>query len=200
MRLARRAALGAAAGAVSILSFSESSVSILSFSESPSELLHPPAASAQLLHPPAASARGLPRCWPTACSTPSTIPSVQLNTGASIPALGFGTYLTNGEELFNALLYALRNGYRLIDTAAGYYNERTVADAIEASGVPRSELYLTTKLWCSDHGRERTKRAIARSLRDLRTDYIDLYLIHAPDNQGETPEEVKLRTMGPSGA
>ena len=174
MLFARRAAVGAAAGVVSILSFGEPT------------LTH--------LHPAAAEARSIPKCWPTACSTPSTVPTVRLNTGQDMPMLGFGTYLTNGEELFDALVHALRNGYRLVDTAAGYYNERTVADAIEASGVPRSELFLTTKLWCSDHGRERTRRAIAQSLRALRTEYIDLYLIHAPDNQGETPEEiVRLR-------
>ena len=129
-----------------------------------------------------------PNCFPTACSSPA--PTVVLNTGSRIPSLGFGTYLTNGEELFDALVHALRNGYRHIDTAAGYMNEPTVADAVQASGVPRDELFITTKLWCADHGRKRTERAIKQSLRALRTDYIDLYLVHAPDNQGSTPEEV----------
>ena len=132
-----------------------------------------------------------PKCFPTACSTPAAAPTLLLNTGDRIPAMGFGTYLANGDELFDALVHALRTGYRHIDTAAGYYNEPVVADAIEASGVPREQLFITTKLWCADHGRKRTQRAIAQSLRALRTDYIDLYLIHAPDNQGTTPEEVR---------
>ena len=119
---------------------------------------------------------------------PAVAPTIALNTGARIPALGFGTYLTNGDELFNALVHAIRGGYRHIDTAAGYYNEPVVADAIEASGVPREELFITTKL-SFDHGRKRTKIAIAQALRALRTDYIDLFLIHTPCNQGETPEE-----------
>lgn len=132
-----------------------------------------------------------PKCFPTACSTPAAAPTLLLNTGDRIPAMGFGTYLANGDDLFDALVHALRTGYRHIDTAAGYYNEPVVADAIEASGVPREQLFITTKLWCADHGRKRTQRAIAQSLRALRTDYIDLYLIHAPDNQGTTPEEVR---------
>lgn len=132
-----------------------------------------------------------PKCVPTACSVPAAAPTLVLNTGGRIPAIGFGTYLSNGDELFAALVHALRNGYRHIDTAAGYFNEPVVADAIEASGVPREQIFITTKLWCSDHGRKRTQRAIAQSLRALRTDYIDLYLVHAPDNQGSTPEEVR---------
>ena len=73
-------------------------------------------------------------------------------------------------------------------------NEAQVADALEESGVPRSEVFLTSKLWCDSHGTEDTRRAIRNTLRRLRTDYLDLYLIHAPDNQGETPEEtVNLR-------
>ena len=118
------------------------------------------------------------RCWPTSCAQPPACPTVRLNTGYDIPQLGFGTYLTNGEELLRALVHAIRVGYRHIDTAAGYQNEAVVAEAIGAAGTPRSELFLTSKLWCSDHGRKRTKQAIARSLANLQTDYLDLYLIH----------------------
>lgn len=121
----------------------------------------------------------------------SAAPTVLLNSGNAIPRLGFGTYLTNGEELVAALKHAIRVGYRHIDTAAGYQNEAAVAQAVEESGVARSDLFLTTKLWCSDHGTKRTKRAIVKSLRALQTDYIDLYLIHAPDNQGTTPTEIR---------
>ena len=131
------------------------------------------------------------RFWPTACAEPPACPTLKLNTGAAIPQLGFGTYLTNGEELVRALVHAIRVGYRHIDTAAGYQNEPAVAQAIDEAGVPRSELFVTSKLWCSDHGARRTKAAIARSLSNLNTDYLDLYLIHAPDNQGETPEEIR---------
>ena len=114
-----------------------------------------------------------------------------LNTGARIPRLGFGTYLANGEELLDALLAAIRIGYRHIDTAAGYMNEGVVSTAIATSGVPREHFFLTSKLWCSDHGSQRTRKALANSLKRLRTSYLDLFLIHAPDNQGETPDEIR---------
>ena len=114
-----------------------------------------------------------------------------LNTGASIPRLGFGTYLANGDELLNALLVAIKIGYRHIDTAAGYVNEGVVSIALATSGVPREQFFLTSKLWCSDHGSQRTQKAIAKSLRRLRTNYLDLFLIHAPDNQGETSDEIR---------
>jgi len=120
----------------------------------------------------------------------SSLRTAPLNTGARIPALGFGTYLMTGDECRASVLAALRSGYRHIDTAQGYLNERQVADALEESGVPRGEVFLTSKLWCDSHGTEATRRAIRNTLRRLRTDYLDLFLIHAPDNQGETPEEI----------
>ena len=120
-----------------------------------------------------------------------SIPSVQLNTGAEMPRLGYGTYLANGDSLQQALLVAIRSGYRLIDTASGYMNERVVAAAMADSGLRRDEFFVTTKLWCDSHGTARTQRAIANSLRRLETEYIDLYLIHAPDNQGESAEEIQ---------
>lgn len=118
-------------------------------------------------------------------------PGVLLNTGSSVPSLGFGTYLTNGEELLSALLVAIRIGYRHIDTAAGYCNEQVVAAAIDESGHARSDFFITTKLWSDSHGKQKTQKAIAKSLRRLQTDYVDLYLIHAPDNQGESAEEIR---------
>jgi len=122
---------------------------------------------------------------------PAPMPSARLNTGAQIPCLGFGTYLTNGAELLEALLVAFRLGYRHIDTAAGYMNEAVVAEAMVESGLRRDSCYVTTKLWCDSHGTERTRVAIADSLRRLQTDYVDLYLIHAPDNQGESESEIR---------
>ena len=118
-------------------------------------------------------------------------PGVRLSTGARIPSLGLGTYLANGEELHEAILTALAVGYRHIDTAAGYANERVVAAAIRASGLPRDAIFLTTKLWCDSHGSAPTREAIAKSLRALGTDYVDLYLIHAPDNQGLRADDIR---------
>eukprot|EP00966_Prymnesium_polylepis_P266723 6161905-Prymnesium_polylepis.1 len=118
------------------------------------------------------------------------VPTLTLNTGASIPALGFGTYLANGDDLARALRSAIDAGYRHIDTAHGYQNEAVVGEAVAASNIPREEFFLTSKLWCSDHGAKRTRRAIEASLRELGTSYIDCFLIHAPDNQGASPEEV----------
>ena len=120
-------------------------------------------------------------------TTPHTL---TLNAGTQMPTLGFGTYLMTGEECQEAVLSALRAGYRLIDTAQGYLNEVQVGEAIEASGLPREEIFLTSKLWCDSHGTEATRRAIKNTLRRLRTSYLDLYLIHAPDNQGASAEEV----------
>lgn len=119
---------------------------------------------------------------------------LQLNTGAKMPALGFGTYTLQGEPLKQVLVSALNAGYRHIDTAAGYENEAVVADAIAESRVPREDIFLTTKLWCTDHGEEEAFDAIIASLGELRTEYVDLFLIHAPANLGESEQEtVELR-------
>lgn len=130
-----------------------------------------------------------------AASIAATVrPTISLNTGATMPAIGFGTYQLNGSELKEALLEAIASGSRLIDTAAGYENEHIVAEAIAESGIPREDFFLTTKLWCTDHGGEETFDAIMSSLAQLNTEYADLYLIHAPANLGETDEEtVELR-------
>ena len=106
---------------------------------------------------------------------------VKLNNGVEMPILGFGVFQMNDEnECEQAVYEALMTGYRLIDTAASYQNEKEVGRAIKRSGVPREELFITTKLWVQDTGYEKTKKAFAKSLERLQVDYIDLYLIHQP--------------------
>jgi 2,5-diketo-D-gluconate reductase A len=108
------------------------------------------------------------------------IPTRLLNSGYEIPLLGLGTYPLNGPEGVAAMTHALSLGYRLLDTAAKYENERAVGEAIKRSGVPREELFVTTKLRGADHGRYKTRAAVSASLERLGLDYLDLYLIHWP--------------------
>ncbi|MDQ4002003.1 MAG: aldo/keto reductase [Actinomycetota bacterium] len=104
-----------------------------------------------------------------------------LNNGVEMPLLGFGVFqIPDAEECERSVYEAIRTGYRLIDTAAAYGNEEAVGDAIKRAGVPREELFVTTKLWVEDAGDERTKRAFERSLQRLQLEYLDLYLIHQP--------------------
>lgn len=106
---------------------------------------------------------------------------VTLNNGVEMPILGFGVFQINDPaECEQSVLDALETGYRLIDTAASYQNEEAVGKAIRASGVPREEIFLTTKLWVQDTGYEKTKIAFEKSLKRLNVDYLDLYLIHQP--------------------
>ncbi|HEY0319482.1 MAG TPA: aldo/keto reductase [Pyrinomonadaceae bacterium] len=106
---------------------------------------------------------------------------VVLNNGVEMPILGFGVYQINDlEECERSVYDALSTGYRLIDTAAAYQNEEAVGRAIKQSGVPREELFITTKLWIQDAGFERAKEAFGRSMKRLGLDYLDLYLIHQP--------------------
>ncbi len=107
--------------------------------------------------------------------------NVVLNNGVEMPILGFGVYqIADTEECERSVYEAIRAGYRLIDTAAAYQNEEAVGKAIEKSGVPREEIFVTTKLWIQDAGCESTKKAFERSLKRLQLDYLDLYLIHQP--------------------
>lgn len=106
--------------------------------------------------------------------------TIKLNNGVEMPVLGYGVFLVNSEECERCALDAIEVGYRLIDTAQAYYNEDGVGRAIEKCGVPRNELFITTKVWISNAGEEKAFRSIGESLRKLKTDYIDLLLIHQP--------------------
>lgn len=106
-----------------------------------------------------------------------------LNNGVVMPMLGFGVYqMSDAAECEAAVSEALRVGYRLIDTAASYGNEEAVGRAIARSGIAREEIFVTTKLWLTDAGEEKTRRAFERSMARLGLDYLDLYLIHQPYN------------------
>lgn len=119
----------------------------------------------------------------------------KLNNGVEIPVVGFGTWQTpNGQVAKDAVLAALNAGYRHIDTAAAYGNETSVGEAIKASGVKRDELFVTTKLWNSDHGYENAKKAIDKSLENLGLDYLDLYLIHWPNPAAMRENWAELNT------
>lgn len=133
--------------------------------------------------------------------------TVTLNNGVKMPILGFGVYqIPDAKECENAVYEALSVGYRLIDTAAGYLNEEAVGRAIKRSGIPREELFITTKIWVQDAGYESTKLAFAKSLKKLQLDYLDLYLIHQPfgDYYGtwrameELYREGKIKAIGVS--
>lgn len=103
-----------------------------------------------------------------------------LNNGVEMPVLGFGVYQVEETVCEQCVCDAIAAGYRSIDTASAYLNERAVGRAIRRSGVPREELFITTKLWVQDAGYESAKRAFAKSLERLQLDYLDLYLIHQP--------------------
>ncbi len=106
---------------------------------------------------------------------------VLLNNGVEMPILGFGVFqIDDPAECEKSVLDAIETGYRLIDTAASYENEEAVGRAIKKSGVPREEIFVTTKLWLADAGDEKTKKAFERSLNRLQLDYLDLFLIHQP--------------------
>ena len=107
--------------------------------------------------------------------------SVTLNNGVKMPILGFGVYqITDLAVCEQSVVDAIEVGYKLIDTAQAYGNEDAVGKAIKRSGVPRDELFLTTKLWVSDYGEEKAKKAFEASLERLQLDYLDLYLLHQP--------------------
>ncbi|MFI1523505.1 aldo/keto reductase [Kitasatospora cineracea] len=110
----------------------------------------------------------------------TTVPTVTLNNGIEMPQLGFGVFQVPDEETTAAVAAALEAGYRSIDTAAIYGNERGVGKALAASGLPREELFVTTKLWNADQGHDATLRAFDASLDKLGLEYVDLYLIHWP--------------------
>lgn len=132
--------------------------------------------------------------------------TVLLNNGVAMPKIGYGVYQIPPADCVRCVKDALGAGYRLIDTAQSYDNEYEVGEAVEQSGIPRQELFLTTKIWIANSGYERAKRSIDDSLRRLRTDYVDLMLIHQPfgDYYGtwrameEALRAGKLRAIGVS--
>ncbi len=120
-----------------------------------------------------------------------------LKNGYKIPKLGFGTWLIkDGDAAKGAVKQAIACGYRHIDTAAAYYNEKSVGAAIEESGVPRETLFVTSKLWTTERGYEKTKAAFAKTLSELKLSYLDLYLIHWPASESRFPDwkEINLET------
>lgn len=131
--------------------------------------------------------------------------TIRLNNGVEIPPIGFGVFrMENLEECEKATIEAIKAGYRLIDTAAAYKNEEAVGRAIKNCGIPRDELFITTKLWITDTSYEGAKRGFEKSLSKLGLDYLDLYLIHQPYNDyygawralEELYEEGKVRAIG----
>ena len=133
--------------------------------------------------------------------------SVKLNNGVEMPILGFGVFQMNDpKECEQSVIDAIQAGYRLIDTAASYMNEEAVGRAIENSGVPRKDLFITTKLWVQDTGYENTMISFQRSLDKLQLDYLDLFLIHQPYGDvhgswramGELYKAGKVRAIGVS--
>ena len=133
--------------------------------------------------------------------------TITLNDGNKIPAVGFGVFtIPNDGPTYDAVLQALKVGYRHIDTAAAYFNESDVGKAVRDSGIPREEIFITSKLWLQDYGYEAAKKGIAASLEKLGMDYIDLYLLHQPhgDVAGawkaleEAKEDGVLKSIGVS--
>ena len=131
--------------------------------------------------------------------------TIRLNNGVEIPPIGFGVFrMENLEECEKATIEAIKAGYMLIDTAAAYKNEEAVGRAIKNCGIPRDELFITTKLWITDTSYEGAKRGFKKSLSKLGLDYLDLYLIHQPYNDyygawralEELYEEGKVRAIG----
>lgn len=131
--------------------------------------------------------------------------TIKLNNGVDMPLLGFGVFqITDEAECEQSVSTALKTGYRLIDTAACYGNERAVGKAVKNSGIDRSEIFISSKVWIQDAGYEKTKKSFEKTLKNLQTDYLDLYLIHMPygDYYGswrameELYEEGKIKAIG----
>jgi len=112
--------------------------------------------------------------------TQTRVPSITLNNGVELPALGLGVFQSAPAETSTAVASALGVGYRLIDTAAAYFNEREVGEGIRRSGVPRDEIFIETKVWISDYGYAETQHAFEKSVRKLGVEQLDLLLLHQP--------------------
>lgn len=132
--------------------------------------------------------------------------TVILNNGIEMPILGFGVYQISKDQTKQAVLDAIKVGYRLIDTAQSYFNEEEVGQAIKECGVPRKELFITSKVWIDNYGYERCRQSVLESLKKLQIDYIDLMLLHQPfsDYYGayraleDLYQEGKIRAIGVS--
>lgn len=131
---------------------------------------------------------------------------VTLSNGVKMPILGYGVYQVTKDECERCVLDALEVGYRSIDTAQSYFNEEEVGSAMKKSGIPREEIFLTSKVWVEHYGYEETRKSVEESLRKLQTDYLDLMLLHQPFNDyygayralEDLYEEGKLRAIGVS--
>ena len=117
--------------------------------------------------------------------------SFTMYNGKTIPCIGYGTYKTSEEDVYDAVIAAIKAGYRHIDTAAFYKNEAGVGRAVRECGVPREEIFVTSKVWNTDRGYENTKKAFAESMERLGLEYMDLYLIHWPANKKQFGDEAK---------
>jgi diketogulonate reductase-like aldo/keto reductase len=131
------------------------------------------------------SATGIPinrvNDWSFARTKTVIMQNVKLNNGIEMPILGFGVFqVTDLAECERSVVDAIQTGYRLIDTAASYGNEEAVGRAIKRGGVPRQDLFITTKLWIQSNGYDGARKAFENSLKRLQLDYLDLYLIHQP--------------------
>lgn len=131
---------------------------------------------------------------------------VNLSNGVKMPILGYGVYQVTKDECERCVLDALEVGYRSIDTAQSYFNEEEVGSAMKKSGVPREDIFLTSKVWVEHYGYEETRKSVEESLRKLQTDYLDLMLLHQPFNDyygayralEDLYDEGKLRAIGVS--
>lgn len=131
---------------------------------------------------------------------------VTLNNGVKMPLLGYGVYQISKEECEACVIDAIKVEYRLIDTAQSYFNEESVGNAIEKCGIPREELFITTKVWISNYGYDKTRESVLNSMKKLKVDYLDLLLLHQPfgDYYGAYHaleylyKEGKLRAIGVS--
>ncbi len=127
-----------------------------------------------------------------------------LSNGVKMPQLGYGVYQVTKDECERCVLDALKAGYRLIDTAQSYFNEEEVGSAIKKSGIPREEIFLTTKVWIEHYGYEKARQSVLESMKKLQTEYLDLVLLHQPfgDAYGawraleDLYEEGKIRAIG----
>lgn len=131
--------------------------------------------------------------------------TITLNNGVKMPLLGFGVFQITDENVCEeSVLKALKTGYRMIDTAACYGNERAVGNAIKKSGISREKVFITSKVWIQDAGYDATKKSFEKTLKNLQTDYLDLYLIHMPygnyhgswEAMEELYQEGKIKAIG----